>query len=30
MSVRTGPLGGALDGLSAEADLAFPEKGRRT
>jgi hypothetical protein len=30
MSVRTGPMGGALAGLSAGADLALPEKGRRT
>jgi len=30
MSLRTGPMGGALDGLSAEAGLALPEKDRRT
>ncbi len=30
MSLRTGPMGGALDGLSAEAGLALPEKDRWT
>ena len=30
MSLRTGPMGGALDGLSAGAGLALPEKDRRT
>ena len=30
MSLRTGPMGGALHGLSAGADLALPEKGMRT